>query len=537
MQNEARFEFVLIDGTGASPSEGGTPSPDTLGETNRLLRKILEQQGFQRVGGDGASTPTVPAPSADSLAEQSIPTPQVSPLPTAPTVADRLEETTPPPRLDPRPDRQPVELPQPRVTTPEQRTVDPVTVQPAPQEIATPSIAPPTTSVAPPSDTPSRRPAQQTEGGESARVDVPRPPGASPTIPPSPAEPDSLEERARKFNLETEEMGRKLIDDLFGHRRRRNSESEIINAELVPVSKPEPPPEPTEIDSLEERARKFNAETEEMGRKLREELFGSRRRRTNVDDIESGPPVVQPIDPRSYQPVDPPAPPAADIPFVVPKSIPAIGGAAVGVPVAAVAAGSVVAAGAIGVAAIAKANYELIQSVDKLARQLAPELANYSPEVAAATAQAELRRTMRAFSTSERLGPDVARLVEANSRLGDAMVAIRDVIAGPLMKDAATIKEGIAGAAEVISGFFERNQKGFDIAYELLTRYIPGPQNMIGQGATAMEILKRMTGYESNQSSFESIFMGDGMLTPPGWNDATEVDVNPVFADPVLGAP
>lgn len=529
MQNEARFEFVLIEGEGGTPNAPGTQERSGgLDETNRLLQKILEAQGFRKLGGDGAEQQPKKPISAEDLASLPI-EPTRAPDLVGPSISNDSRSVILPPS--------------PRITLPE----------------ATKPPEPPTTP---------ERPAPTLPQVETPAIERPEPPtpGIStiePGTPPTPAvtKPDtSLEEMHQKFRDETKQITDKLMDDLFGERRRRrDAEKGIIQAELAPAPKPPEPVAPLEREAIkppgpsispdddgpalpatpappeEDPLERSKREWDDLQNNFARDWANERRQRANEARERMGLPIkpipgVTPDVPTELPPVPPPAM------VTIPKSIPAIGGMAVSG--AAVAAVSGVAAGAVGVAAIAKANYELLQSMDTLAKRLAPTLVDYSPEVAAAQAAADLREVMRTFSTSDRLGETVGRLVEANSIIKDSMAQLRDVVAGPIMADAATIKEGLAGLLSSVTQFVENNQGTYDAIYNLATRYLPGPQNMIGQMAAVAEILKKVTGYEEKKNEdFGFMLMGDGMITPSGWDDASEVDVPMSFANPGVELP
>lgn len=523
--NEARFEFVLIEGEAGTPNAGGSPAPGGLDETNRLLQRILEAQGFMRPGGDGASSTQQPARpiSPDDLAvgESAI---AVTPSARGGASSDAARPTAVPPS--------------PRITTTEPLK---------PPSVSVPSIR----QVDPPKPPESR-------STEPAKPPVPERTTPEKITPPAPegssGQTDLGAEFSKQWKAEGEEISRRLRDELFGDRRRkRDAERGIIQAEPVEMPKPpiptpatpvgpaEPPAmeitpttaEPPEGENGLDRYRRTSEEIKQQFAREAEERRAQRaerRRRLDAGEPLDGP-SVPPVPPAPAKPTAlPPVPP-----MIVPQTIPAIGGAAV--PVAAVAAGAGVAAGVAGVALVAKANYELFQAVDSLAKRLAPTLVDYSPAVAAAQAQADLREVMRTFATSDRLGVDVARMVEANSVIKDALTQIRDAVAGPLLADAASVKEAIAGLLSSVGGFFEANQGTIDALYNILTRYVPGPLRMLGDIDMAAEIIKRMTGYDPNKNAIDQIFMNDGMITPPGWSDSEVVDVSLSFSNPAVELP
>lgn len=535
MQNEARFEFVLIEGGENPPGEGTAPERGGgLEETNRLLQRILEAQGFRKLGGDGADQQPKKPVSAEDLATLPVEPTRPVDIPGAVALDPRAVKLPPSPTITPRDATKPPDVPRP---------------------VERPTPTPPEP--------------------EATRIE--------PTKPPEPAtvKPDtSLEEMHQKFRDETKQITDKLMDDLFGERRRRrDAEKGIIQAELVAPAKPPEPIAPTKRETAtppkpvtppedripqthqemmdildpspsrpgaapspkipaspaEDPLERSKREWDDLQNNFARDWANERRQRANEARERMGLPIkplpgVTPAVPAELPPVPPPAM------VTIPKSIPAIGGMAVSG--ATVAAASGVAAGVVGVAAIAKANYELLQSMDTLAKRLSPTLVDYSPEVAAAQAAADLREVMRTISTSDRLGETVGRLVEANSILKDSMVQIRDVIAGPIMQDAATIKEGLASALAEFGDFMERNQSIYDTMYYVATRYLPGPQSMIGKLVKVAEILKKVTDYEEKKNEdFGFMFMGDGMITPPGWDNASEVNVPMSFANPGVELP
>lgn len=526
MQNEARFEFVLIEGGENAPSAGGAPDRSSgLEETNRLLQKILEAQGFRRAGGDGAQQATKPV-SADDLA--TLPTETAkTPSHVTPSIATESRPVAVPPSSR-------VTLPEP--AKPPVAPDRPQTPQPTLPNVSTPA----STEVSPPTPTSQERPDATPPSPATTTPRPVEPPSPATTTSARATDAASLEDMSRQLRDETKAMGDKLADELFGERRRRrDAERGIIQAERAPLPKASDTPTPTlsgrdtpkAVDTdLEEMSRQLREETQAMGDKLADELFnkGRRRRESSIapksNELSTPPP-----------PLLPPAPPVPPPAFTIPESVPAIGGLAVGSTAAATIAG--VGAGAIAIAGIAKANYEIVQGMDTLAKALAPKLVNYSPQVAAAQAAAELREVMRAFSTSDRLGESVGRLVEANSVIKDSMAQLRDVISGPIMADVASMKEGLAGILSVAGNFAEKNQAVYDALYNVATRYLPGPQQIIGDLAKLGEIVKALTGYESKTGSFDQIFMDNGMITPPGWSNTPETDISTSFADPGVELP
>ena len=122
MSNDARFEFVLIDG-GSQSSGAPSPVPREGEDLRGLLESILQRGGVQLPQGTTGTPTTLPT---------STPTETTRPVEPVPTVSPDAG-ASPVPSPTPSPVTPPVSVPTPEIPTPKPRDATPVVMQPTPQ--------------------------------------------------------------------------------------------------------------------------------------------------------------------------------------------------------------------------------------------------------------------------------------------------------------------------------------------------------------------------------------------------------------------
>lgn len=538
MSNDARFEFVLIDG-GSQQSDSSAVMPRERDDLRDLLESILNRAGVQLPKG-AAPTPTPQPTVTPTEVVQPQPAPETkSPDVGAVPVTPPKPSPVPSPTLTP----QPQPLPAPRepqtVTTPKVEDVtsrtpqpvarpEPVAVpkpEPRPEPIAVPTPEPVKQEPPPKAEQPQPIDRQPTEPSKVPERFVNYPPKETPT----PITPSDLEAMKKDYGKPydpikaAEDLARQeSADRMRSLAERMNAEREQRLAEAAAKRKADH--ERAMAASDEAIKARYNAPD---AKKIFEELRADAKK---AADLKYGPSpidrtgdIIEAIAVEGKDAAKATAAAGAGARAAVGAAARAAGGAGAA---AGSAAGGAAAGGALaGIAAsaavgtlggmAAAAPFMAFNTVKKAADQLAETLGNMSPEIAMAKARAETAMTFRRLEMAQQFGPDVAKVVEGNTDFKIAASRLAAPFVGPVLEDVASLYKGLGDVAQSMGLIADKN----DSILERITRFgldITG----LSQLGSFGDMLSRMAGADEQSQGFGKFLDDLDFITPPGWDAA-----------------
>lgn len=96
-----------------------------------------------------------------------------------------------------------------------------------------------------------------------------------------------------------------------------------------------------------------------------------------------------------------------------------------------------------------------IKGFSDAASGTADRLAKYSPDITAAKAQADMRGILKDMERAQKLGPDLARFVDAKARAGEAWEDVKLAFITRVLPTLTRIMEGVAPLAEILGKVVE----------------------------------------------------------------------------------
>lgn len=553
MSNDARFEFVLVDG-GEQPGSSPAPVPSGQSDLEKLIEKLLTRQGFEYQPPEQRA----PQPSPVTLPQtsQTAPTQQKGPVEPArsqeiepPTIPDRPASSPTSDRPVTPPAQQPVTAPE---KPPEPKPTPPIEPKRPPESVA-PKVEP-----QPPPSTAATTPTQP----EAAQAQPPARPGDIVTTSPTTGEERRLPERfadypdkeprtyeprpveqapasppmtAEDVKAEAEDIARAEQDArMKSFVERYNADREARLEAEAAKRKAEHDRAMAAADTAQGERRGYEpVDVSKMFQEMRAESRAKIDKALGIYDKSDEVIHATLVDAAKVS-KDGAAATAAQLSSTAAR-VSATGSAAAstGATAAGGAAGflgegalaaAATSAGAATVAGIAvAAPFMAYNSLSDAASKLARSLEDVSPDIAAASAEAEANATLRRIEAARRLGPDLARMTAADDRFREAFQDISLPFARPIIKEIANIKQGIADAFGAFGDVIERNGGALERITEELMR-LPPFDLLSGPGELG-ELLSKFFGKENQPTGYDALFASLDFITPPGWNDK-----------PILGA-
>ena len=539
MSNDARFEFVLIDG-GSQSSGAPSPVPREGEDLRGLLESILQRGGVQLPQGTTGTPTTLPTSTPTETTLPAQPAATVSPdAGASPVLSPTPSPVTPP-----------VSVPTSEIPTPRPRDATPVVIQPTPQRPSEVIPRPEPVPIPKVEPLPEPKPLpvpQPVKPDPVPSVTVPEPRDQQPTEPskvpdrfvdmpqkeyPRPWTPEDLadqEQRRIPKGVDPIQTAEDLARQESADRMRRiaeeyNAERAKRQAEAAAKRKADHENAMQRSDAaIENRygavdAKKIFEELRADAKALADKTVGPSPMQTAGDIATAATSEAKDAAKAAATKV------TGDIAEVAGKA--AAGGAGAagaaaggGAGAAAAGIGATAATGALAGLAVA-APAMAFRSMEIYTDKIAQTIGNLSPELAMAQARADTAATFRRLEMAQQFGPDLARLKEADSDLKIAGSRIAGAFVGPIIEDFADLKEGIGNVAERIGEFVDNNKKWTEAISEGL---IQGAGfGWIGQLG---ELMTWASGGGDQQKTLGTFLDELDFITPPDWDQAPRMDM------------
>jgi hypothetical protein len=154
------------------------------------------------------------------------------------------------------------------------------------------------------------------------------------------------------------------------------------------------------------------------------------------------------------------------------------------------------------------------RTVEQFTDKLTAALGDLSPEIAMAQARADAAMTFRRIEMARQFGPDLAKVVEADSDMRIAGSRIGGAVMGPIVEDFADFKKGLGDVAEALGKFAENNKEFIGDAVRAAIESNPWT-GMIGDFG---KFMTWMTGGGEQQQTLGTFLEELDFITPPGWD-------------------
>ena len=138
-----------------------------------------------------------------------------------------------------------------------------------------------------------------------------------------------------------------------------------------------------------------------------------------------------------------------------------------------------------------------------------------------ARARADAAMTFRRLELAQQLGPDLARIAEANSDFAVAGSRIGGAFIGPIVQDFADLKEGLGNVAERLGKFADDNREFIGEVVRGAIESNPWT-GMIGDFG---KFMTWASGGGDQQKTLGTFLDELDFITPPGWEQAPRMDM------------
>lgn len=139
-------------------------------------------------------------------------------------------------------------------------------------------------------------------------------------------------------------------------------------------------------------------------------------------------------------------------------------------------------------------------------------VAEFSPEAAAAQAQAEVRQIIADLRSSQRLGPAIARRIDEQSKLAEDIQEIKDIAAKPFIEVGNDLTSILGSLVDVLRQGMEYAEPIYDAAVKIYT-FAPFLERIAKH-------LEKLRDDDDKQFDLLNWFGQQPHIAPPGWGVA-----------------